>query len=630
MRKAIQIGMIVLGGLLLRIPVLLAQESANVIDLSVDAREASRGMLHAQLRIPVQPGPLTLLYPKWLPGEHGPTGPIRDLVGLKFSAAGQDVPWQRDSLDMYAFHCVVPPGTRMLEVSLDFLVPMGGGGFTSGASATPHLAILSWNTLLLYPKGRRAADLTYVARLQFPAGWKFGAALPVERESSGSVEFKPVSLTTLVDSPLLAGAHFRRVPLSEGTEPAHYIDMASDSEDALEMSPELAASYKRLVAETGALFGARHYGRYHFLLTLSDHVAHFGLEHHESSDNRVVEKTLSDDAERKWLAYLLAHEFAHSWNGKYRRPAALLGADFHQPFQTDLLWVYEGLTSYLGAILPPRSGLWSAQDIRDELAMIAADMDERPGRTWRPLVDTAVAAQVLYDVPRGGWSAWRRGSRDFYDESVLIWLEADVLLRQRSQGRYSLDDFARRFHGGQSGAPEVLPYTFDDVVATLAELVPYDWKAFFNDRLNSKAPRAPLGGIEGSGWRLVYRDTPSDGFKQSEQASQFTDLWFSIGVTLREGGVIGAILPNGPADRASLAPEVKLIAVNGRKFSVALLKQAIKAAKGTTAPIELLVEDREFFKTLRVDYHDGERYPHLERDASKPDVLEQIIQPRGR
>jgi len=291
------------------------------------------------------------------------------------------------------------------------------------------------------------------------------------------------------------------------------------------------------------------------------------------------------------------------------------------------LWVYEGLTEYLGTILPPRSGLWSAQDFRDELANVAGMLDHRSGRTWRSLADTAKAAQILYGVPLA-WRDWRRGT-DFYDESVLIWLEADILLRQRSQGRYTLDDFTRRFHGGQSGDPRVVPYTFEDVTATLAEIVPYDWKGFFSDRLNSKSPRAPLGGIEASGWRLIYRDTPTESFKAGEQSSQRTDLRYSLGLILRDGDVVGDILPSGPADQAGLAPEMKLIAVNGRKFSVALLKQAIKAAKGTTAPIELLVEDREFYKTYRVDYHEGERYPHLERDTSKSDLLEQIIRPRA-
>lgn len=626
-RSRTQTGIRLLAVLLLAAPILVAQSQPSVISLRVDAREASRGILHAQMTLPVEPGPLTLLYPKWIPGEHGPTGPIRDLAGLRFTAAGQDVTWERDPLEVYAFRLEVPAGARSLDVSLDFLVPMRGGSFTEGPSATPHLVVLSWNTVVLYPKGRRVADLTYAASLQLPAGWKFGTALPVERESSGNVEFKPVSLTTLVDSPLLAGAHFRRLPLSEGSEPSHYIDMASDSEAALEMSSELIASYKRLVGEAGALFGARHYGQYHFLLTLSDHVAHFGLEHHESSDNRVFERTLSDEAERRWLAYLLSHEFAHSWNGKYRRPARLATPDFQQPAETDLLWVYEGLTSYLGSILPPRSGLWSAQDFRDELARIAGMMDNRSGRSWRPLVDTATAAQILYGAPLA-WRDWRRWT-DFYDESVLIWLEADVLLRQRSQGRYTLDDFTRRFHGGQSGTPRVIPYTFEDVAAALAEIVPYDWKGFFNDRLNSKSPHAPLGGIEGSGWRLVYRDTPSEALKTWEESLQRTELRYSVGLFLREDGVVGDILPNGPADKAGLAPEMKLIAVNGRKFSVPLLKQAIKAAKGTTAPIELLVEDREFYKTFRLDYHDGEKYPHLERDGSKPDLLEQIIKPRA-
>jgi predicted metalloprotease with PDZ domain len=619
--------MIVLGILLLRIPLLLAQESSGAIALTVDVREAPRGILHAQLTIPVQPGPLTLLYPKWIPGEHGPTGPIRDLVGLRLTAGGREIPWQRDPLDMYAFRCEIPAGTRALEVSLDFLVPVGGSGFTSGASTTPHLAVISWNQLVLYPQGRRLDALTYSARLLLPAGWKAGTALRVAQESPGSIQFRPVLLTTLVDSPVIAGEYFHTVSLGDSDGVSHQIHIVSDSEAALEMPPEFEASLKRLVAEAGALFGARHYTQYHFLLTLSEHVAQFGLEHHESSDNRMGERTLLEASGRRGLGGLLSHEYIHSWNGKYRRPAGLIRADFQQPMETDLLWVYEGLTSYLEDVLAARSGLWSAQEFRDAMARVAASMERQAGRTWRPLVDTAVAAQTLYGAG-GAWSSWRRGV-DFYPESELIWLEADVILRQESQGRYSLDDFCRRFHGGQGGAPAVVPYRLEDVVATLTELVPYDWKGFFAERVDSTSSGAPLGGLENGGWRVVYRDTPPEEAGDGAQGGQGGGLLYSLGMTLRQEGVVGDVVPDLPAAQAGLAPGMKLVAVNGRRFSNALLRQAIKEAKGASEPIELLTEDREFFKTFRVDYHDGERFPALERDSSKPDLLEQIIQSRG-
>src|SRR5262245_13367221 len=324
------------------------------IKLDVDATDAPRKILHARLRIPAQPGKLTLLYPKWIPGEHAPTGPITDLVGIKMTAAGKPVEWQRDPEDMFAFHLEVPPGANTVEISLDFLFPPNADGFSSGASATAQLLVLTWNHVALYPKGAKAGTLQYAATLRLPNGWKFGTALPVANESANGTEFAPVSLETLVDSPVLTGAHFRTVDLTPGAKPSHSLHIAADSAAALEMKPEDAAHFRHLVAETGALFGARHYRNYHFLLTLSDHVAHFGLEHHESSDNRQPEKYLTDPDSLKLMALLLPHEMTHSWNGKYRRPAGLVTPDFHQTMKTELLWVYEGLTDYLGNVLATR------------------------------------------------------------------------------------------------------------------------------------------------------------------------------------------------------------------------------------------------------------------------------------
>jgi predicted metalloprotease with PDZ domain len=609
--------LLLLAGFSLGAPVLQAQSAGTAMALRVDAREASRGILHAEMEIPARPGPLTLLYPKWIPGNHAPTGPVADLVGLKVRAGGRDLAWERDPLDMYAFRVNVPVGAQAVTVAFDSLATVG----------SPHLTVLNWIRTVLYPQGSDVDELRVATSLRLPPGWKFGTALPVLRETPEAVEFQPVSMTTLADSPVIAGNYFRRVPLSDGADVAHYLDMAADSQAALELTPELIGKYRQLVAEASALFGSRHYERYHFLVALSEQVPWGGLEHHESSDNRLPEKGLTEDSPRKVYADLLPHEFVHSWNGKYRRPEGLVRRDFNQPIQTDLLWVYEGFTDYLGGVLAARSGLWSPQDFRDSLADTAAFLDNRPGRTWRPLADTTVAAQILRGAPVA-WSAWRRG-QDYYVESVLIWLEADTILREKSQGRYSLDDLARRFHGGRSGPPAVSPFSSEDVFAALAELVPHDWKGFFGERLNSTAARAPMNGIEASGWRTAFRDTQSDFSKAIEATSKTTDLRYSIGLSLAQDGVVRDIIPGAPAAQAGMAPGMKLMAVNGRRYSPALLREAIKNAKGTAGPIELLVEDREFYKTYRVDYHDGERYPHLERDESRPDLLEEIIRPRA-
>jgi predicted metalloprotease with PDZ domain len=369
-----------------------AADGPRPVTLDVDAREAPLRIFHARLVIPAAPGPLTLVYPKWIPGEHGPTGPITDLAGLKFSAGGTPLAWRRDPVDMWALRCDVPAGADAVEVALDYLSPGETAGFSSGASATSKLALLSWNQLLLYPQGRNTDDIVYAASLTLPAGWKYGTALPVAREAPGRIEFAPVPLTTLVDSPVLAGQHFRTVVLAEGAPP-HRIQIAADSAAALEMTPAHLAQFQALVAETGALFGARHYRHYDFLLTLSDHTAHFGLEHHESSDDRVAERSLVNDDKRKMLARLLPHEMTHSWNGKYRRPAGLATPTFQEPMKGELLWVYEGLTEYLGSVLTARSGLLTPEQYREALALTAATMDIQAGRSWRPRADTPGAGQ---------------------------------------------------------------------------------------------------------------------------------------------------------------------------------------------------------------------------------------------
>ncbi len=623
--RALFLGALLASLTLVPAAALRAKEAPRAITLSVDASEVPRKILHARLVIPASPGELTLVYPKWIPGEHGPTGPISDLMGLKLTSAGKSISWKRDLVDMYAFHCEVPAGAASIEVALDFPLPTATEGFSSGASASDRMMVLSWNTVLLYPVGRPAADWIYAASLKLPRGWKFGTALPVERSNDDGIEFKAVPLTTLIDSPVIAGLHFRVVPLTPGGAASHQIDIAADSDAALNFPADLPAAYSRLVDEAVALFGARHYQQYHFLLSLSDHVAHFGLEHHESSDNRVPERTLVDDTLRRRRAGLLSHEMVHSWNGKYRRPAGLATDDYQKPMKGDLLWVYEGLTDYLGTVLAARSGLLSQEDTRTDIARVAAYLDQRPGRTWRPLADTADAAQILFGTP-DAWKSWRR-SVDFYDEGTLIWLEADVLIRTRSQGKRSLEDFCRRFEGPPSTPPTVRTYTFDDVVRTMNEVEPFDWKTFFTTRLESTAPHAPKGGIEGTGWKLAFGETRPDYLKVLDEANKATDLSHSIGVIVKEGGLLQDVIVGQPAALAGAAPGMTLVAVNGRRYSPDVLRAALAASAKSTVPVELLVENDEFYKTLSLDYHGGERYPRLDRDPSRPDLLAEIFRP---
>src|SRR5271169_5378894 len=443
--------------------------AAEAISVAVDATRTQQKMLHIELVVPVKAGPLTLYYPKWIPGEHGPDGPIANLTGLKFEADGKVIPWQRDLLDVYTFHVDVPAGARHLDARYDYIEPAGG-------SATDKLLVLEWNEVALYPAGIPAQQLMYETTLIMPEGWKFGTSLPVASQSGNQVSFKPISLDLLVDSPVITGEYYRSIDLTPPGEPIHHeIDMVADSEAALNMSPEIQKQMTNLVAESGKLFGARHYRDYHFLFTLSDHVAHFGLEHHESNDSRLPERTLLMPSAGMSLGGLLAHEFAHSWNGKFRRPLDLTVPYYEEPMKTDLLWGYEGLTDYLGPMLAARSGLWTQDQYHEYLAAIAAMLGPgRPGRTWRPLLDTAVAipGEGGLFVGRSGWVNWRRGA-DYYDEGDLLWLEVATTIHRESGGKKSIDDFCQEFHGGPNHGPEVKTYTFDELVKTLNALAPF-------------------------------------------------------------------------------------------------------------------------------------------------------------
>jgi predicted metalloprotease with PDZ domain len=599
-----------------------AKSPAPHITVMVDASEAPRKIFHAQLAIPAAPGTLTLYYPKWIPGEHGPTGPIEGLTGLHFTAKGQELKWRRDLLDGWTFHVEVPAGVSSIDASLDFASPpsTSGGMYTAGASATDKLTVLSWNTVVLYPQGWPTDELTYQASLRLPAGWKFGTALPVDSQNGAEIKFQPVSLTTLVDSPVISGEFLRVVPLAEN--PRQELDIAADSAGDLDVPQDVLNLYKNLTAQAMKLFGAQHFRDYHFLYTLSDHVDHFGLEHHESDDSRTDERSLVDTDYRTMAAGLLPHEYVHSWNGKYRRPADLATPDYEQPMQDDLLWVYEGLTSYLGDLLAARSAIRTPDQARENIALLAARLDHLPGRTWRNLQDTADGVPSMQNAPKA-WESWRR-ELDYYDEDVLNWLWVDTVIREQSHGAKSIDDFCHLFHGSPGGKPEVKTYTFDDVVNTLNQVVAYDWRGFWTERLTNHGPGAPLTGIERSGWKLVYNDSMPALTWIEEDKKDYVDAAYSIGLLLDTHGEVRDTIEGMVAAKAGIGPGMRIIAVNEKQFSSDGLRDALKQGKTSSAPLELLVENAEYYHTYKLDYHDGEKYPHLVRDESKPDVLSQI------
>jgi predicted metalloprotease with PDZ domain len=605
---------------------LLAQNTFGPIHLEVDATQAPQKILHARMQMPVKPGPLVLYYPEWIPGEHMPDGPIINVAGMFFRADGKILPWRRDLIDMYEFHLDIPPGVHTLDIALDFLLSAPNTGFSAGASATASLDVMSWNQVLLYPADFPSRDINFIPSLKIPQGWQFGTALPISKQDGNTVDFALVPLNTLVDSPVLTGRYFRKIELTPGEQPIHEMDIASDSAAALAMTPQTEQDFRNLVAQTGPLFGnVRHYRDYHFLLTLSNQVAHFGLEHHESSDDRTNERSLIDPNSLIYFSDLIPHEFTHSWNGKYRRPYDLWTPDFQTPMKDDLLWVYEGLTEYYGEVLTARAGFWNPEMAREALAFVAGTAANRPGRGWRPLQDTADFASVLYDANLD-WSNWRRGT-DFYDEGELLWLDVDSTLRRLTNDQKSMNDFCRIFYGGPGGEPAVKTYTFDDIVSTLNGLAPYDWAGFLHKRLDSLAPDTPTESVANSGWKLVYTDKPNAYQQVIAAVRHRLDTRLSIGLLLSDKGNVLDVIHGSPAYNAGIGPGMRISAVDRKEFTPDVFTEAITAAESSSAPIELMVANGPQFQSESVNYHGGLRYAHLEREAGEPDYLSQIFSP---
>ena len=607
----------------------LAGAQQTPIQITADLTDAPRKLYHAEIDLPVQPGPVALITPQWIPGTHMPAGPAEDITGVVFTANGKALPWRRDDVDLYEFHLSVPEGVTTLHAHLDCIVT---------ARVTHKLAVLEWEKLLLYPAHTPVRDIPIQPSLKVPAGWGVGTALtPIGAASypvptAGSItHFAVTNIEQLEDSPLITGEYFHEYALAPTVTPKHYLDVVADEPEDVQLRPAFLAGVNNLVREADALYASHHYNFYHFLLTLSDVAGGEGLEHGQSSDNGVGEKGFADAAHQLPMADLLSHEFTHSWNGKYRRPAGLYQPDFATPQQGAMLWVYEGMTEYLGNVLAARSALKTQAQYRDVLAYTAATLDYRPGREWRPTEDTAVAASILRN-PSPAWSNWRR-SQDYYFEGELLWLDADTLIRKMTSNKKSLDDFEKVFLGkGGNTGPLIVPYTFDELVQDLNEVVPYDWATFLHDRIDNINPRADLAGIEQGGYKLVYRDAPTPSIRMMAAAGGprrgGVQCWFSIGLQIGEDGAIRDVRWNGPADKAQLVPGEKILAINGQVFSGDRLRAAIRDAKGNTKPIQLIVQSDTYVSTAQIDYHDGERYPALERADGTPDYLDDITKPR--
>lgn len=610
------------------VPVPVDRPYAGTISLSVDLTNVNDRVLNVHEKIPVKSGEITLLYPQWLPGTHSPSNPVANLAGLVAAADGKRVSWVRDRVDVWAFHIDIPKGATSLELDFQYLAPMNP---QQGRIST-EIADLTWNSVLLYPAGYFARRIQFAPELRLPEGWKFAAALEVKSQNGNLVQFKDTPLNTLIDSPAYAGVNYKRVDLSTGPDNPVYLDVFADKPEQLEITPEELQYHKNLVIQAQKLFKSRHYDHYDFLFSLSDTVGGKGLEHHQSSEDGTRANYFTN-----WPAgiagrALLPHEYTHSWNGKYRRPADLWTATFNEPMQNDLLWVYEGLTDYYGNVLTARSGLRTLEQARDAIAQIAANFEISPGRTWRSLEDTTNQPIISsHGATPQSWPSWQR-SFDYYPESDLVWLEVDTIIRERSNAQKSLDDFAKFFFGNNNGSYITVTYTFEDLVKALNTVQPYDWAEFFRTRVYQDSPQVPMNGITQGGYRLVYNDTEPEWMKHMDP-SRGISFATSLGFSLKgDGGektadTIANVWWDSPAFKAGLTPEMKLQAVNDQAFSTSNLRAAILAAEKSNSPIKLLLKHNDEFLTVLVDYHGGLRYPHLERVESTPDRLDAILAP---
>ena len=599
----------------------------GTIAVAVDLTDTSRRLLRVAESLPVRPGPLTLWYPEWLPGNHAPRGPIEALAGLIITTDdGRRVEWTRDPVDSFAFRMVVPKRASRLNLEFQYASPLlkDQGRFV----ATPEIVGLQWNAVVLYPAGFDARRIEFEPSITVPAGWQFGTALDVAHRDGDRIRFASVSLDTLIDSPIFAGRHFRQVLLSDPDAKVPVrLNVVADDARSLEITSEQLAAHRALVQEALLLYGSQHYVHYDFLLGLSGNFSGIGLEHHQSSENALDADYFSDWDKSAVSRSLLPHEYTHSWNGKFRRPADLWTPHFNTPMRNSGLWVYEGMTQYWGQVLSARSGLWKEELARDSIAAIAASLDRgRPGRRWRALSDTTNQPLLTPRRPLS-FASWQR-SEDYYNEGLLIWLDADTKLRELTQGQRSLDDFARRFFGVNDGSSTPELYGFEDVVAALNDVAPFDWSSFLDSRLESHGPGAPLDGLARSGWKLVYTDKPSEFTKGVDERRKTKDFSYSLGIVMGKDGELSDVLWDSPAFNAGLAKGMTLVAVDGRAYSYELLRDTIKAAKSGAAPIELLMKTYDRYSTVKLDYHDGLQYPHLERIDDTPDRLADILRQR--
>jgi predicted metalloprotease with PDZ domain len=598
----------------------------GVISLQVDATDLSHHIFRVRETVPVNGGDsITLLYPEWIPGKHGPRGRVDKMAGLIIHAAGERVEWTRDPINKFAFHVAVPAGATTLDLEFQYVSPVVAD--QGRIVMTAEMLNLQWDAMLLYPAGHFSRQISVQASVRVPENWHVATALEVESSNNNVTEFKAVSLYNLVDSPIFAGRYFRRIDLNpDGNVPVH-LNLFADRPDSLEATPEQIEVHRALVREADLLFGSHHFDHYEFLFALTDRLGGIGIEHHQSSQNTSDPTYFTDWDKHASKRGLLPHEYTHSWDGKFRQPADLWIPEYSTPIRGSLLWVYEGQTTYWGRILSARAGFQTLQQSLDSLAYTAASYDIRVGRQWRALQDTTADPVVSQRRPRP-WFTWER-NEGYYSEGAFIWLDADTLIREATDGEKSLDDFSKAFYGMNDGSYVPLLYTFEDVVSTLHAVHPYDWATFLRTRLDGHGPGAPLDGIERGGYELVYTDTPTDYYSASEASSEKNDLDYSIGITVGEDGVVSKVQWDSPAFKAGVTISNQIIAVDEIAFGIDGLKRAITNAKTSGEPIVLLIMDGDRYHSVELDYDGGLRYPRLVRKGDGPAYLDQILSPRS-
>ncbi|CAN7426802.1 M61 family metallopeptidase [Brevundimonas sp. LjRoot202] len=611
------------------IPAPQDRDYPGVIAIEADLTDLDRQIIRVRQTVPVSAGPLVLQYPKFIPGNHADTGPIQLISGLTVTGAGERIEWVRDTVDPHAFHLDIPAGVTSIDVAFEWLTQPSNAVWR--VVMTPEMVNLQWEKALLYPAGYAHSRITFAPSVKLPAGWRQGSALEATGREGDTITFAPISLEHLADSPMFAGAHYRQIDLDPGGRSPVRLNIVADAPENLAPSDEQIARLRALVDQADYLYGARHYDRYDFLLALTDRMGGIGLEHHRSSENSASPGFFTEGFEKNFgTLALLPHEYTHSWNGKFRRPSDEYVPNLNVPTQNTLMWVYEGQTEYWGEVLTARSGLASKEEQLAVIAEIAAFYENQPGRQWRALQDTTNHNLLGYRTSNP-WPSWMRGTGDYYREALLIWLDADTLIREATNNRKSLDDFAKAFYGVEDGVWEARPYTFEDVVEHLNAVHPHDWATFLRSRLDAVGPeaRAPLDGIARGGYRLTYVDslTPVEKRVQGGWANNFQ---YSLGFTLGSGNRITGVRWGGPAYEQGLGAGWELVAVGDRTASAEALRDAVTAAKGASDPIVLVVKRGDEFRTVSLDYHDGLRYPRLERVEGTPDRLDDILEPRRR